>query len=136
MVVVTVIAGIGGRVSPDSDLHTIRKDCPSGAVANVSHNIPVRMLLGSLVVVTTAIVVIGSTVTSDGSLHTIRKDCPSGAAAKVSHNRLVRMSQEQGVRLGLGMAGHRRCQSVGIRGFRGSAGANYTAPVRADLLPS
>ena len=61
------------------------------AAANVSHTIPVRMLLGSLTVTMTAIAVIGGRVASDGDLHTIRKAYPSGAAANVSHNRPVRM---------------------------------------------
>jgi hypothetical protein len=84
--IVGAAAFLVGAIASDGMLHTIRKDCPSGAAATVSHNRPVRMS-GSQGV--TAFLV--GAIASDGILYTIRKDCPSGAAARVSHNRSVRM---------------------------------------------
>ena len=88
-----VVAFLVGTVAPGGNLHTIRKDCPSGAAAKVSHNRPVRMSESLTVAIGTVSLV--GTVAPDSDLGVMRKDCPSGAAATVSHNRPVRMSSDQ-----------------------------------------
>jgi len=88
-----VTAFLVDTVTPGGEPHTTRKDCPSGAAANVSHNRPVRMFeRGTVEFAIVTAFVVGIIALGDRA-HTIRKDCPSGGAANVSHNRLVLMSE-------------------------------------------
>ena len=90
-----VMAFLVGIFTSDGIASTIRKDYPSGAAANVSHNRPVRMSESWVVVFAIATPFLIDTVASDGGTCTICKGYPSGAATNVSHNRPVRMSSNQ-----------------------------------------
>ena len=80
-----------GTIAPHDGPHTICKDYPSGAAANVSHNRPVRMFERPAVAVAIITIFLVGTIALHDGPHTIRKDYPSGAAANVSHNRAGRM---------------------------------------------
>ena len=89
--VAIVVAFLFDILTPDGGFDTIRKDCPSGAAAKVSHNRPVRMSESR--VVASPIAVVTTSLTGgfipDGGVNIIRKGYPSGATTKVSHNRPV-----------------------------------------------
>ena len=61
-------------VAPDDRPYTIRKDCPSGAAAEVSHNRPVRMSESEALTIAVVTPFLVGTVIKNDKRHTIRKD--------------------------------------------------------------